>query len=520
MVQQELHFSHLHFYDFSVFFIFYNQTNYLKSHVNYFTEISMPESPVKKNLLLLFKNWSQEEVIQFTKLPLSGSDRIYYRISGINKKAIGVLNNNPKENSAFLAFSRHFLNQGLNVPQIYAQDMTNNIYLIQDLGDQSLFSYLSEKRTNNDFPEDAIHYYRKTIRQLPRFQITASKGFDFSLCYPRSGFDKQSMMWDLNYFKYYFLKPAKIPFDEQLLEDDFQTFTNFLLKAPAGYFLYRDFQSRNIMILGKEVYFIDYQGGRKGPLQYDIASLLYDAKANIPDIIRNQLLTEYIEQVSGYITLNKNEFMQFYHGFVFIRIMQALGAYGFRGFYERKAHFLQSVPFAVKNIETLLQTVQLPVKIPVLTQIWNQIVENNSLRQISEKQLNLTIHIRSFSYKNGIPADDTGNGGGYVFDCRYLPNPGRLAEYSDQNGYDQPVIDFLEKDKTVLNFMDHIKSLIVATVKNYQERNFTQLQICFGCTGGQHRSVYCANTLAAFLKSNFEVSITLQHIEQNIFEKF
>lgn len=465
-----------------------------------------------------FEKWASEKVESISLLPATGSNRKYYRIIGASKSAIAVYNDDYKENRAFISFSRHFLKQNLRVPTIYYEDLENNIYLQQDLGDQTLFSSLSGEGNDGAFTSDVKRYYLETIQQLPQFQIRAAKGLDFAVCYPRASFDKQSMFWDLNYFKYYFLKLAKIPFDEQLLEDDFKTLVEFLLSAPRDYFLYRDFQSRNIMINKDQVYFIDYQGGRKGALQYDIASLLYDAKANLDDEYRKELLHRYIEEVLKIIPIDKNEFLQYYQGYVFIRIMQALGAYGFRGFYERKAHFLQSVPYALKNIERLLKAYNLPVKIPTLTGIWREIAENSPLRHLNEQQQKLTVRINSFSFKNSIPVDDKGHGGGFIFDCRSLPNPGRQEKYKHQNGYDQPVINFFQKEKAVSRFLKHIYGLITPVVENYQQRNFTNLQISFGCTGGQHRSVYCANRLTEYLKSRFDIAIKLNHIEQNISE--
>ena len=322
---------------------------------------------IKKNLTDMFERWAAEKTVSFEALPAHGSNRLYFRLTGMSKKAIGVYNEDFKENVAFLSFSKHFYKQGLNVPEIYEQELDKNIYLEQDLGDETLFSFLSREREQNGFSAKIINYYKKVITALPGFQVKAAKELDYSVCYPRSSFDRQSMMWDLNYFKYYFLKLAKIPFDEQQLENDFQTFSNFLLESPRDYFLYRDFQSRNVMIYNNDVYFIDYQGGRKGALQYDLASLLYDAKADIPPKVREELLELYLKELQKITDLDRQKFLQYFYGYIFIRIMQALGAYGFRGFYERKEHFLKSVPFAIQNLEQLLHTADLPIEIPSLT---------------------------------------------------------------------------------------------------------------------------------------------------------
>lgn len=471
---------------------------------------------LKENLFQLYEKWAEAPAEIIDTMPAHGSDRQYYRIFGKNKSAIGVYNPDIKENIAFLSFSKHFRNVGLNVPEIYLQELDKNIYLEEDLGDVTLFSYLSDTREREGFSDKVINVYEKVIDELPRFQVNGSKDLDFSVCYPRSSFDRQSMMWDLNYFKYYFLKLAKIPFDEQQLEDDFQTFTDFLLASQRDYFLYRDFQSRNVMILNKTPYFIDYQGGRKGALQYDLASLLYDAKADIPQEIRNKLLERYIDVLGKHIPVNKEKFLEYYYGYVFIRIMQALGAYGFRGFYERKEHFLKSVPYAIKNLEWLLHNCDLPIEIPELTKAMSHLVRSSYLRQFGDAKLRMTIRIQSFSYKRGIPLDERGHGGGFVFDCRFLPNPGRYKEFQNLTGNDKPVIEFLQKEQDVKEFLANVTSLVDKVVANYKVRNFTDVMIAFGCTGGQHRSVYCANKLSAYLNKNDDVDVEVRHREQEL----
>lgn len=480
----------------------------------------MNDSNLKASLKSMFEKWAGEKSVSFNLMPESGSNRKYIRIAGDKKSAVAVFNEDRKENIAFLNFSEHFKKHGLKVPAIYDHDLENNIYLQQDLGDETLFSFLSKNRNNSEFPDNVKQEYIRVIKSLPGFQIKAAADLDYSVCYPRAGFDRQSMMWDLNYFKYYFLKLAKIPFDEQQLEDDFVTFTDFLLESPRDFFLYRDFQSRNIILYNKDVYFIDYQGGRKGALQYDLASLLYDAKADIPNNVREELLGIYLNEIQKHLPVDKEKFLEYYHGYVFIRIMQALGAYGFRGYYEHKEHFLKSVPFAVQNLEYLLHSAKLPIEIPALTDAWSRLVRSSALRTLTKKQLRLTVRINSFSYKRGIPLDDKGHGGGFVFDCRSLPNPGRYEKYQKLTGYDQPVIDFFEKEKEIKQFVEHICALTGSAIKNYLERNFTDLLITFGCTGGQHRSVYCANQLAEYIKNNFKVDINVYHIEQEIISNF
>jgi hypothetical protein len=321
------------------------------------------------------------------------------------------------------------------------------------------------------------------------------------------------MTWDLNYFKYYFLKLAKVSFDEQKLEDDFETLTNFLLEADHNHFMYRDFQSRNIMLLNNKPYFIDYQGGRKGALQYDIASLLYDAKAAIPQKIRNELLAFYLEILKTHLPFDRRKFLKYYNGFVLIRILQAMGAYGFRGYYENKPHFLQSIPYAVQNIKWLLEGNNLTLHLPMLTDVLQEIIDSTGSAHQPPVESNLTVQISSFSYKNEIPHDETGHGGGFLFDCRALPNPGRMQEYMELSGLDPPVIGFLRKEHEVDAFLTHVYSLIDQSVNTYIGRGFTHLSVNFGCTGGKHRSVYCAEELAKHLKSKFNIKILIDHKE-------
>ncbi len=475
---------------------------------------------IQRNLSIIFNDWSDEKVEQITTLPSSGSYRQYFRIKGRDKTAIGVFNKDIKENEAFFSFTKHFLKNNLNVPEIYSVSPDNKIYLIKDLGDTTLFSIVLQQQKKSGFSEDIIELYKKTINELPKFQITAGKGIDYSRCYPRPAFDKQSMLWDFNYFKYYFLKLAKIPFDEHKLENDFQRFTDFLLEADKNYFMYRDFQSRNIMIFKNCPYFIDYQGGRNGALQYDIASLLFQVKAAIPNDIKNYLLEYYLSNLGKYISVNSKEFKKYYWGFVYLRLLQVLGAYGFRGLYEKKSHFLQSIPTAIENLKWLLQNIVLSVKLPTLMNVLNSLTENlpesaRHGRVSKQPHSNLKITINSFSYKKGIPDDKTENGGGFVFDCRALPNPGKSEELKHFTGKDKQVIEFLEREKEVEEFFNYVFSIIDKSVEKYLERNFTDLMVNFGCTGGQHRSVFCAEKLTNHLKEKYNVKIILTHTEED-----
>lgn len=462
----------------------------------------------------LFREWSGEQPGEITTLPPSGSDRKYFRIPYSKGTVIGAYNPIEQENRAFIGFTRHFRSLGLPVPEILATDMANFVYLQEDLGDTTLFSLLPHHRDQVCFPADVMEHYRKILDQLPLFQVEASRNLDFTLCFPRHAFDRNSMMWDLNYFKYYFLKLAGILYDEQKLEDDFQAFCDYLLETESQYFLYRDFQSRNIMIRNGQPWFIDYQGGRKGALQYDIASLLYDAKANIHPRQREELLDYYITSLKRHIPVQEESFRAHFYGFVLIRIMQAMGAYGFRGFYEKKPLFLQSIPYAKRNIQWLLDNDKIPASTPYLRKVVEMIIDSPRLKQYDKPSTGLKVSIRSFSYKKGLPVDESGNGGGFVFDCRSLPNPGREVAYKKLTGKDASVISYLEKEPAVASFVDSTARLVENSVETYLNRGFTHLMVCYGCTGGQHRSVYSAERLAERLKKKYDVIIDLQHAEE------
>jgi len=455
---------------------------------------------------------------------LGGSGRRIIRLHGESHNAIGILYNVREENIAFLEFSRHFHRHGLPVPEIYAEDLSQGAYIEQDLGDTTLFEFLSNNRSGAAIGASAIEYYRQALAILPRFQVEAGRDLNYKVCYPRGSFDRQSIAWDLNYFKYYFLRLAGIPFSEQALEDDFSRLTKFLLSAPHDYFMYRDFQSRNIMLHQRGLYFLDYQGGRKGALQYDVASLLYDAKADLPPELRQQLLDHYLDALGQFIPLERPAFTQHYHAYVYVRIMQALGAYGFRGFYERKPHFLQSVPYALKNLRWLLHNVTLPVSLPTLTEAFMAMLGSEKLQSLGSEPDRyaasanapdgLTVSIFSFSFhRNGMPKDNSGNGGGFVFDGRSLPNPGREERFKNLTGKDSQVIEYLEKQESVHKFLEHVTYLVDGSVAAYQSRGFKNLMVSFGCTGGQHRSVYLAEQLAKHLRARNGVKVVLHHRE-------
>jgi aminoglycoside/choline kinase family phosphotransferase len=444
---------------------------------------------------------------------LGGSGRAIVRLAGGAFSAIGVQYPVREENIAFLEFSRHFRRHGLPVPEIYAEDLAQGAYIEEDLGDTTLFESLNIHRTGETLGPAAVEAYRKVVAILPRFQVEAGRDLNYKVCYPRASFDRQSVNWDLNYFKYYFLRLAGIPFSEQALERDFARLTKFLLTAPHDYFLYRDFQSRNIMLRDGHPFFLDYQGGRKGALQYDIASLLYDGKADLAPALRQELLDYYLDCLSGHTRVERAEFMEHYYAFVYIRIMQALGAYGFRGFYERKAHFLQSVPYALKNLRWLAHNVQLPIALPALLEAFQGMLGSEKLQSLASSGDQLAVRIFSFSFHHAMPTDESGNGGGFVFDARSLPNPGREERFKQLTGKDAPVIEYLNQQESVHQFFANVMSLVDSTVKSYQTRHFKNLMISFGCTGGQHRSVFLAEQLARHLRAASGVDVTVRHVE-------
>jgi aminoglycoside/choline kinase family phosphotransferase len=474
-----------------------------------------PDAPSMDVLRQLFERHfhSAVERVQPLQGQLGGSGRSIIRLTSGEKSAIGIVHGVQEENAAFLEFSRHFRKHGLPVPEIYSEDLSQGAYLEEDFGDTTLFEFLSKNRTGENVAPQVVNAYRDVAAVLPRFQVEAGRDLNYKVCYPRGSFDRQSIAWDLNYFKYYFLRLAGIPFNEQALEDDFERLTEFLLSADQDYFLYRDFQSRNIMLRGGRPFFLDYQGGRKGALQYDVASLLYDAKADLPPELRQKLLDHYLDKLGGFIRLDRDAFMRHYYAYVYVRIMQALGAYGFRGFYERKAHFLQSVPYALKNLRWLLHHVTLPVALPTLMDAFHSMLRSEKLLGLASDAENLVVRVFSFSFHRGLPKDETGNGGGFIFDGRSLPNPGREERFKVLTGKDAPVIDYLNQQESVHQFLASVMSLVDASVSSYQRRGFKNLMVSFGCTGGQHRSVYLAEQLAKRLHGRNGVEVVVQHRE-------
>lgn len=453
---------------------------------------------------------SRPEMIQ--PLRASGSSRRYFRISGNGETVIGAWYDQVPENKAFISFSRHFWEQGLNVPEILAVSDDLKCYLLEDLGNKVLLDYVLEVRNKPDHQHLLVEVYRDVLDHLIRFQVVAGKTLDYSVCFPADHFDEQAYMWDLNYFKYNFLKLINIPFDEYRLEKDFRALVTQLLSADHSWFVYRDFQARNIMLHNNSLYFIDYQGGRLGALHYDVASLLFQAKAALPFQVREELLNYYISQVEKVAPATASDFRKYYYKFVLIRVLQTLGAYGLRGMHQQKPHFIESIPLAMGNIKWLLDNEKVDNDLPELKACLQLSLESSFLEKLLSPPL--TLHVNSFSYKRGIPVDLSGNGGGFVFDCRALPNPGRYAEYAAMTGLDKQVEEYLGKYAEVEHFVENARHMVEHAVGVYTRRGFTSLMVSFGCTGGQHRSVYCAEKLAGSLSDTAGIHIVLRHREQ------
>lgn len=470
------------------------------------------EKETEQILTELAHNCSGKQVTFCTPLPASGSNRRYYRLTlDDGTTLIGAYNEDVAENEAFFSYTDSFVNHGLHAPHLLCVHPDRQHYLQQDLGTSTLYDYLCAHRDEQGNPSpETVAYYEQAVRQLPRWQMSGRQGLDFSVAYPRPAFDRQSMQWDLNYFKYYFLKLLHVPFNEQKLEEDYNTLIQYLLSTEGDYFLFRDFQSRNIMIDQDQVYFIDYQGGRKGALQYDIASLLYDAKADLPASLRIHLLEVYMETLSQYVCFDREQFLSFFQSFALIRILQSMGTYGYRGYFERKSHFLQSIPYAARNLTELLDHFSGP-SLPELTKALRSCLESPAVKPYCPSDT-LTVLVQSFSYKKAIPADPSPNGGGFVFDCRALPNPGREKRFALNTGRDECVAQYLQNCPEVHEFRKHVFAIVDQSVDNYLQRHFTHLSVCFGCTGGQHRSVYFAEQLAQHLRQKYAgIKVIIKH---------
>ena len=477
--------------------------------------------PIAEDILTFFKKYNSEEITSFQKLPKSGGDRVYFRIHTEKKSYIATYNENIRESQTFLYFTQHFSQIKAPVPDIYFCSDDYRMYIQKDFGPVSLLNEL-EKHGESEY---VYSLFQKSLKALAWIQIKGFDNLDYSYCLTSKKFGRQAILSDLLYFKYYFLDTLKIPYDKEKLVNDFENLSTYLTKVEHKYFMFRDFQSRNIYIKNNEVHFIDYQGGMKGALQYDVASLLWQARANLSDEWKNSLLEYYMDCVADILKkpIDRQRFINQYNGYVLIRLMQVLGAYGFRGLFERKAQFLTSIPLALNNIKWFLSNRKIGIELPEYDRILNLIVEDDIINRFKPLQANdstpLVVTINSFSYlKSGYPKEKSENGGGFVFDCRGLLNPGRFQEYKMITGRDKAVIDFLEQQTSMPEFMNSVYNIVDISVENYIQRNFASLTISFGCTGGQHRSVYAADALARYLRNKFKVKIELNHLEQGIHE--
>ena len=467
----------------------------------------------QETLQLLFEQYTGGRLDSISEISASGSHRRYFRMQGDGISIIGVIGTDVAENHAFITLDRLFRVRGINVPEVYAVSPDGLCYIQEDLGDELLFSAVARGRESGSYNEEEESLLLKTIACLPKIQFEGGRGLDWNICYPQPSFDARMIDFDLNYFKYCFLKATGLEFHEVKLQDDFERLREDLLQDDEPTFLYRDFQARNVMLKDGVPYFIDFQGGRKGPIYYDVASFISQARSRYPETLKQKMVATYLEALKPYKDIDPEAFNARLRLFILFRTLQVLGAYGFRGYFEKKPHFLASVPFALDNLRRLLKT---PFdRYPYLNSILSELTTLSQFYSPVEDR-RLEVHIWSFAFKKGVPPDDSGNGGGYVFDCRSVNNPGKYEFYRQFNGTDAEVIKFLEDDGEILTFLDSVYALVDAHVQRFIERKFSHLQVCFGCTGGQHRSVYSAEHLAAHLAAKFDVKIIVTHRELNI----
>ncbi len=453
----------------------------------------------------------------------SGSSRKYYRVKTSEASVIGTYNANVEENEAFFYLTEHFGKMHLPVPKLLAVNKERTCYLQSDHGDDTLFSHVQHALATGKYDEQTVGLFKQTLEQLVRFQIEGHRGLDYSKVYPVPCFDKPSVMDDLDYFKYYFVKPhAEIVFNETRLKAEFNAFADVVCRAKNDFFMYRDFQSRNVMIDQDKPCFIDYQGGRRGPLQYDVVSLLYQVKAQMPQSLRDELLGYYKQALTAYLDPDSVDFDRYYPYFVYLRLLQVLGAYGFRGLIQKKAHFIESIPYALKELKTWNEKYPLdayPELQSVILQVVSLLNKFTPHSSLLTPHSPLTVTVNSFSFKKGYPDDFSGNGGGFVFDCRALPNPGREPQFKTKTGRDWEVVEYLTEKPQTHVFLEHVKGIVGQSIDNYLERHFSNLMVSFGCTGGQHRSVFFAQSIADWIKATYPtVNVRLNHIEQKIHE--
>ncbi|MBL7742455.1 MAG: phosphotransferase [Chitinophagaceae bacterium] len=466
----------------------------------------------------LYCTWKGTEPLAVDVIPISGSERRYFRIHGKDETVIGTYGANIKENESFIYFSENFYKKKLAVPEIYAVSNDRMYYLQEDFGDVSLLNHLEK----DGFTQPVYALFKKSLEELATLQVKGDNGLDYKRCLTNKEFGKEAIMADLLYFKYYFLDALRKPYDKQKLIKDFEALSNYLTHTEYKYFMFRDFQSRNILVKeDNSVHFIDYQGGMKGAPQYDVASMLWQARANLPAEWKESLLDDYMHTFEALIDgpLDRIVFRSQYNGYVLIRLLQVLGAYGFRGLFERKAQFLTAIPLGLRNLREFFTHQSVGIAVPEFRKVLDICVSDEIIQQFTPTQASeqtpLLVKICSFSYRKGLPQDETNNGGGFVFDCRGILNPGRIDEFKTQHGRDKPVKDFLEQQTQMLSYLNSVFDIVDMTVEDYIKRDFESLMVSFGCTGGQHRSVYAADALARHLRNKFKVKIELRHMVQD-----
>ena len=466
----------------------------------------------------LYTKWKGKSPVSVDMLPQSGSERRYFRLHGKSGSVIGTYGANIPENNAFIYFSRHFKKINLAVPEIYAISDDGAFYLQEDFGEVSLLNHLEEKK----FSDEVYALFKNSLTELARLQIKGDEGLDYNKCLTNKEFGKQAIMADLLYFKYYFLDALRKPYDKQKLIDDFEALSNYLTHTEYKFFMFRDFQSRNIMITKDAApHFIDYQGGMKGAPQYDVASMLWQARANLPEEWKQNLLEDYMDSFENFTgsPVDRTVFRSQYNGYVLIRLLQVLGAYGFRGLFERKAQFLTSIPMALKNLKEFFNSQSVGIAVPEFKKVLDICVADEVIQQFTPTQATadtpLVVKVCSFSYRKELPKDESDNGGGFVFDCRGILNPGRIDSMKTQTGRDKEVKDYLEQQTKMPEFLNSVFDIVDTTVEEYIKRGFESLMVSFGCTGGQHRSVYAADAMARHLKNKFKVKLELRHLVQD-----
>ena len=463
----------------------------------------------------LYARWAGDACVSVTPVSGAGSNRRYYRVKGQGNHStvIATVGDDVAENKAFVYLSRHFARLGLSVPEVLSVSDDSHVYFQTDLGDTSLFDMLPSRGED----PHVRAYLEKTMRMMARLQYVGCNGLDFTRCFPVEAMDRRAIMWDLNYFKYCFLKAIGITFSEPLLEDDFERLASMLAAGDdCTTVMLRDFQSRNVMISDGEPYIIDFQGARRGYPEYDVASMLWQAKAGFTDAERRRYVNVYLDEASRQAPLDQTAFEKRLRMMVLFRLMQVLGAYGFRGYFENKAHFMTSIPQAVANLREILPWI--PASLGYLRGVLAEICDDGRFASTDDAD-GLTVRVTSFSYKRGgVPRDTSGNGGGFVFDCRAIHNPGRYEQYKALTGRDRQVIEFLEDNGEIFKFLENAFRLVDASVERYISRGFNNLMVSFGCTGGRHRSVYSADAMARHLSEKYGVRVVLEHVARGTTE--